>query len=170
MGDITKNFSTNELASQGEVWSEIPQAHQNSLIYIAKNILQPARNILNIGNVKDDIAIHISSGYRSQKHNASVGGATFSQHMVGKAVDIFIANKTGLELFVFMLKHFGILIGGIGLYSNESLSAKFIHIDIRDKQSKNSVIAWYCNSEGVYMPVTPLMRKLALQENINLLG
>ena len=32
--------------------------------------------------------VHITSGYRTARHNAAVGGAAFSQHCYGRAADI----------------------------------------------------------------------------------
>lgn len=160
---ITKNFDDFELAGQGEVWVNIPRLHQENLIYITKNILQPAR---------DDLkkSIHISSGYRSQSHNKAVGGASQSQHCFGKALDIYVSDMTGLELFEYFIKKFSDKIGGIGLYSNENLNSKFIHIDTRDKQSRNSIISWYYTSSGKYISPTLLMYQIAKKYNIVLLG
>ena len=160
---ITANFDDFELAGNGEKWENIPKPHQDNLIHIAKNILQPARDIL-----KEPI--HISSGYRSQSHNKAVGGASQSQHCFGKALDIYVSNMTGLELFEFFMKNFGYKIGGIGLYSNENLKSKFIHIDIRNKQTKNSIISWYYNSASKYISPTPYMKELAKKYGYTLLG
>lgn len=160
---ITTNFDNFELAGAGEKWENIPKEHQNNLINIAKNILQPARDIL-----KEPI--HISSGYRSQAHNKVVGGASLSQHCFGKALDIYVSSLTGLELFEFFIKNFGNKIGGIGLYSNEMLKSKFIHIDTRNKQNKNSIISWYYNSAGKYISPTPYMKTLAQKHGYTLLG
>lgn len=160
---ITKNFDDFELAGQGEVWANIPRSHQENLIYIAKAILQPARD-----DLKE--AIHISSGYRSQTHNKAVRGASQSQHCFGKALDIYVSSMTGLELFEYFIKNFGSKIGGIGLYSNENLNSKFIHIDTREKQSRNSIISWYYTSSGKYISPTLLMHQIAKKHGFTLLG
>lgn len=41
-----------------------------------------------------DRAITINSGFRSIKHNSSVGGASNSQHMYGIAADIVVSGRT----------------------------------------------------------------------------
>lgn len=161
--NITTNFNSSELAGNGETWDKIPKAHQDNLIYIAKAILQPARD-----DLKE--AVHISSGYRSQTHNKAVGGASQSQHCFGKALDIYVSSMTGLELFEYFIKNFGSKLGGIGLYFNENLNSKFIHIDTRAKQSSNSIISWYYNARGQYISPTPLMKQIAKKYNITLLG
>ena len=43
-------------------------------------------------------SITINSGYRTPNHNASIGGASNSQHIYGKAVDIVCSDKTPLQL------------------------------------------------------------------------
>lgn len=152
MGDLTTNFSTYEFCVGGENWLSIPQEAKNHLIYIAKNILQPARDLLGE-------SIHISSGYRSPAHNQAVSGASSSQHMYGKAIDIYVNDKTGIELFTFMLKNFGHLIGGIGLYADSSLKGKFIHCDIRSKYNGDSITSWYFDGNN-YVSPTPTMAKV----------
>ncbi len=160
---ITANFDDFELAGNGEKWENIPKAHQNELIFIAKNILQPARELLGT-------AIHISSGYRSQKHNQAVGGASKSQHCFGKALDIYVSNLTGLALFEFMIKNYGSKLGGIGLYSNELIQSKFIHIDTRDKKNSKEIISWYYNASGQYISPTTFMKSLASKHGYKLIG
>jgi len=160
---ITSNFDDFELAGNGEKWENIPKPHQDNLIFLAKNILQPARVLLNN-------SIHISSGYRSQSHNQAVGGASQSQHCYGKAVDIYVSNLTGLALFEFMIKNFGQKIGGIGLYSNEMIQSKFIHIDTRQKQAKNEIVSWYYTANGQYISPTQFMKSLANKHGYKLIG
>ena len=159
---ITKNFSESELAGIGETWSNIPKSQQANLTFLTKNILQPARDLLNE-------SIIISSSYRSSKHNQAVGGASQSQHVLGKAVDIYVHSKTGLELFEFFIKNFGDKIGGIGLYYDEKAKAKFIHIDTRAKQNKNTIVSWYYDGRN-YLSPTTYMKNLAKKYKYNLIG
>lgn len=53
----------------------------NNLRNIAENIFQPLRDHFNH-------PIYVSSGYRSPKLNAAIGGSRTSQHMAGKALDL----------------------------------------------------------------------------------
>lgn len=142
MGDISKNFSWNELA-KGYKLNEIPKEYQNNLIVLVKTFTQPLRDRL-------ETAVFITSGYRSYEHNKAVGGASNSQHCLGTACDIYVSNKTGLQLFDYVLKNFSDVIGGIGLYSNENLTAKFIHVDQR-KKINGKITTWYQNEQGVYV-------------------
>jgi hypothetical protein len=74
-------------------------------------------------------AVNINSGYRCKTHNASVGGASQSNHMDGEAADIRIPGKTPLEVAQYA-EHIGVL--GIGVYSWG------VHIDTR-----TSKYFWY---------------------------
>jgi hypothetical protein len=57
------------------------QEHLENLKGLAENIFEPIRN--HFGS-----PIYISSGYRSQKLNAAIGGSMNSQHSRGMAIDI----------------------------------------------------------------------------------
>ncbi len=57
------------------------QEHIENLKGLAENIFEPIRN--HFGS-----PIYISSGYRSQKLNAAIGGSMNSQHSKGMAIDI----------------------------------------------------------------------------------
>lgn len=74
-------------------------------------------------------AVNINSGYRCKKHNASVGGASKSNHMDGEAADIRINGITPLEVAQYA-ESIGVL--GIGVYSWG------VHIDTR-----TSKYFWY---------------------------
>ena len=74
-------------------------------------------------------SVNINSGYRCKTHNASVGGASQSNHMDGEAADIRISGVTPLEVAQYA-EHIGIL--GIGVYSWG------VHVDTR-----TSKYFWY---------------------------
>ena len=57
------------------------EEHIENLKQLAEHIFEPIRN--HFGS-----PIYISSGYRSQKLNAAIGGALNSQHNRGMAIDI----------------------------------------------------------------------------------
>ena len=74
-------------------------------------------------------AVHINSGYRCKTHNASVGGASQSNHMDGEAADIRIDGVKPIEIAQYA-EHIGML--GIGVYSWG------VHVDTR-----TSKYFWY---------------------------
>ena len=74
-------------------------------------------------------AVIINSAYRTEAHNKSIGGATYSQHKYGLAADIHINGVTPKEIAA----HVETLLpssGGIGIYKN------FCHIDVRRVKSR----------------------------------
>lgn len=77
--------------------------------------------------------IQINSGYRSPNHNAKVGGADNSQHLLGKAADVVIEGVTPDEVadaIEFLIEGKMMKQGGIGRYET------FTHYDIRGKKSR----------------------------------
>lgn len=74
-------------------------------------------------------AVHINSAYRTEAHNAKVGGATYSQHKYGTAADIHIDGVTPKELAAYVDTLLPTS-GGIGIYSS------FVHVDVRRVKSR----------------------------------
>lgn len=69
-------------------------------------------------------AITLRSAYRPPALNASVGGASRSQHLAGRAADIKVSGLTPLEVAALALQHLGSEIGlGLGETST--------HVDLR---------------------------------------
>ena len=83
---LAKNFSLEELTASATAKAKkidntpTPQVKEN-LEKLCKEVLQPIRD-------KYGKAITVTSGYRSPKLNAAVGGVKTSQHVLGQAVDI----------------------------------------------------------------------------------
>lgn len=69
--------------------------------------------------------VTITSGYRTPEHNAKIGGAVKSQHMLGLAADIKIAGVKPSDVALYA-RTLMPTYGGIGIYST------FTHIDVRD--------------------------------------
>lgn len=101
------------------------------------DVLQTIRDHFNRG-------VHINSQYRTEAHNAKIGGAQYSKHKRGWAADIVISGVSPVEVAKYaetILKSHG----GIGVYGT------FTHIDVRpnryrfDQRSGKpvSVSGWY---------------------------
>lgn len=75
--------------------------------------------------------ITISSGYRCEKHNKSVGGATASRHAKGQAADIVVKGVAPAEVAKYAES---IGIKGIGLYETNK-DGHFVHIDTRTSKA-----------------------------------
>lgn len=114
---LSKNFTTLEFDCHGKGCCSSTKVDSKLV-----NYLQQIRD--HFGK-----AVSINSGYRCPKHNASVGGASRSNHMDGEAADIRVSGKTPIEV-ARVAEKLGIL--GIGVYSWG------VHIDTR-----TSKYFWY---------------------------
>jgi uncharacterized protein YcbK (DUF882 family) len=77
--------------------------------------------------------IKINSAYRSEEHNASVGGSKNSQHLLGKAADIVVEGVDPDDVFdaiEFLINTGMMKEGGLGRYNT------FTHYDIRGTRAR----------------------------------
>jgi uncharacterized protein YcbK (DUF882 family) len=70
--------------------------------------------------------MRLHSGYRTEHHNQSVGGAKRSLHLAGMAADVSVSGVAPAELQR-LLKNWS---GGMGLYAN------YTHLDIRPYRAR----------------------------------
>ena len=120
---MTKNFSKEEFDCNDG--SEMPINIYHNMVKVA-NQLQTLRNFLNK-------PIHINSAYRSEEYNASIGGVSNSQHIMGRAADIVVKGMTPIEVSEVIegwIKKGDMLQGAIGIYSS------FVHYDIRGTKAR----------------------------------
>jgi uncharacterized protein YcbK (DUF882 family) len=111
---VSTNFRVKEFACQD---GSDPIFIDSELV----SVLQEIRN--HFGK-----AVTITSAYRTPKHNKSVGGTTYSQHLYGRAADIKVQGIAPSEV----AKYAETLLdeGGIGIYNT------FTHIDVRSTKSR----------------------------------
>lgn len=101
-------------------------------IYLYTNIIELATN-LQILRDKLKQPIIISSGYRSDEYNKSVGGSVNSMHLQGKAADIKVKGIEPREIHfhISRLIEKGLIKqGGLGIYKT------FVHYDIRGTRAR----------------------------------
>lgn len=81
-------------------------------------------------------AVVITSGYRTAAHNAAVGGAKSSQHPLGRAVDIQVAD-TPVEDVAAYAESLMPTWGGVGRYPVKAGRTKgWVHVDTRPNKSR----------------------------------
>jgi len=114
----TKEFSCKD-------GTAVPQKYYGNVIELMQN-LQVLRDYFGV-------PIRINSAYRTEKHNAKVGGGKQSQHLYGRAADIVVRGVSPLEVYKTIEK----LIlekkmkqGGLGLYDS------FVHYDVRGVKAR----------------------------------
>ena len=112
---LSKNFTVKEFAC-----SDGTDTVFISLAWV--NLLQKIRD--HFGK-----AVIINSAYRTEAHNKSIGGATYSQHKYGLAADIHINGVTPKEIAAYVETLLPSS-GGIGIYKS------FCHVDVRRVKSR----------------------------------
>lgn len=112
---LSKNFTVKEFACSDGTDTVF-------ISFALVNLLQKIRN--HFGK-----AVIINSAYRTEAHNKSIGGATYSQHKYGLAADIHINGVTPKEIAAYV-ETLMPSSGGIGIYKS------FVHVDVRRVKSR----------------------------------
>ena len=99
---------------------------------VLKNLTELAKNLevlrKHIGH-----PIRVTSGFRSKEHNAKIGGAPASTHILGMAADIQVAKMKPEEIakaIEFLIANGKMKEGGLGIYRT------WIHYDIRGTKAR----------------------------------
>ena len=83
--------------------------------------------------------VHITSGYRTAAHNTAVGGSKSSQHLLGRAADLWVEG-TIVEAVAAYAESLLPGRGGIGRYPKDAKhptrTTGWVHIDTRPGKSR----------------------------------
>ena len=120
---LSKNFYLDEFECRDK--SDIP-------LKVFSNILELVEQMQKIRDILGK-TITVNSGYRSPNYNKSIGGASRSQHILGKACDFTVKGLTPYQVadrLEDLMQGGSIINGGLGEYDT------FTHYDIRNKPSR----------------------------------
>ena len=122
MGDLSRNFDRSEFACKGEDCCGHSAPVHPDLI----ESLQALRD--RIGR-----PLSITSGFRCNRHNQTIGGEDHSFHTLGMAVDVVNPEGISPEQLATLAEGIDLFReGGIGIYPS------WVHLDVR----KNGKARW----------------------------
>ncbi len=102
------------------------ESHIEHMRALCLNVLEPLRTL--IGK-----PIQITSGYRSPKVNAAIGGSKHSQHIVGKAADIVCPAIGTLALFKALVRS--------GLpYDQLIFEGTWVHVSYDSSRTRDQIL------------------------------
>jgi zinc D-Ala-D-Ala carboxypeptidase len=102
-------FTVKELQCKGTDECEMDEGFMDRLVSVRKAFNKP---------------MIITSGYRHQAHNSAIGGARYSPHLYGKAVDVAVDRTDAYELVRVAMNH-----GMTGIGVKQRNGSRFIHLD-----------------------------------------
>lgn len=148
MKQISKHISymegTRSLTALRKGIDNTPNAEQlNNMILVAKEVFEPLRNHFNK-------PIKVESFFRCSKLNKAIGGAKYSQHMKGQAIDIDddFGGMTNADMFYFIADNLGFdqLIWEFGDHVNPG----WIHLSYNPLGNRNKISIAYKNGKRTY--------------------
>ena len=121
---LSKHFSRAEMACK--CCGELPE---NGISQALLDGLEKLRTAIG------DKPINVTNAYRCQHHNQEVGGVRDSQHVLGKAADIWVEGYSSYRLGGICEEIFD----GVGIYIDDD----FVHVDMRDDGKSVGKYTWY---------------------------
>ena len=142
---LSKNFSLEELVfsitALNNGWDNTPsQEVKAALKRLAAEVLQPIRDAW--GG-----PIHVTSGYRCPRLNASVSGVKNSQHLLGQAADIqaipMTSNHRLHALIKQMIADGRLKVGQCIWEYGTKTNPKWVHVSLPRAGKRNNQLVYY---------------------------
>lgn len=148
MSKLGKYFSIREFTysatAQRELITNVPDPRQMMAInYMVKHLLDPLRSELGR-------PVRITSGFRCQELNKIIGGSVTSQHMLGEAVDIKVADLDAEELAT-IIANSGLPFGQLIWYA--AARGGHVHVSLRNPLHYRQMLS--APIRGGYTPWAP---------------
>lgn len=128
IAQINQNFHLSKNFTVKELRCKCP-SHDLYIDYTLIKKLQKLRD-------KVKMPIYILSGYRTVEYNKKIGGAKYSQHVLGKAADIYLKDYDCISLDRLGKLAEEVGFNGIGYYPETSTHPPFLHVDVRDFKAR----------------------------------
>lgn len=143
---LSKYFTLEELTTTSHrgIDNTPSEAIKQSLIQLAKKLLDPVRDLL-------DCPIHVNSGYRSIKLNETIGGSKTSQHCKGEAADIVPLNKIALKKSFEKIMNSDLPYDQI-IYEKPKGSNGWIHVSFKAVEPRKQALMFTAETKGKYLP------------------
>jgi hypothetical protein len=103
---------------------------------LCQNVLEPLRQIV-------QKPVIITSGYRSKKLNAAIGGSSSSQHTKGQAADFIVIGLTLEEVF-------DIVAGQLPFDQLIQEFGQWVHASFHEPLRKEKLLAKRVNGKTIY--------------------
>ena len=156
---LTQNFSLEELtrsdtAERKGIDNSPTAEHIHNLAELCENVLQPLRD-------KVKHSIRVTSGYRSEKLNTAIGGASrdgkpTSEHCYGKAADIklIIDGENKSEILYLAILEMGIPFRQMIWEFGDEETPSWVHISFnKDDNKKQTLRAYKDNGKTKYSTI-----------------
>lgn len=145
---LTRNFSLEELtfslSALNNGWNNTPNDEAKAALKrLCVEVLQPIRDAWGK-------PIEVTSGYRSPRVNAAVGGVKTSQHLLGQAADIRaipMSDNGKLHALIKKMIEIGRLKVGQCIWEYGSkTNPKWVHVSLPRVVKKNNQFLYYYSS------------------------
>lgn len=127
------HLSWKELACKDEARTPYPAQWRETRAVTLAQEFEAIRRVIGF-------PIRIGSAYRTPAHNVKVGGSKQSQHMEGRALDLYPPTGFTMDRFYELIRGYAgttvSKIYGLGRYP------VFVHVDVRPKPEHGRLIVW----------------------------